>query len=66
MSYTTTTDVFCDVCHQWTHGCTGWTGNKAKREAWLAAKADGYIRYKAEDGRVSHMCGQCVAKKKNK
>jgi hypothetical protein len=60
MSVTYTTDIFCDMCSQWTHGYTSISAKKARE----AAKQKGWKRI-----HVSHLkkyidvCPACYHKK---
>lgn len=59
MSYTITTDVFCDYCHDWmSEG--GISGTKIeKKKAWGKAHYFGW-----EKKRGKFKCPKCVRKKK--
>lgn len=52
MSFTITTDVFCDYCPQWTSGVVEGRINRAK--AWKKAKSEGWSK---ENGK--HICPDC-------
>jgi hypothetical protein len=53
MSYTITTDVFCDKCCDWIHGTTG--GTILRRAAKAAAERAGWKFIKGE-----HICPRCA------
>lgn len=55
MSFTITTDVFCDICSDWVHGTVSWRVEKAK--AWKTAKFKGWIK---KDGKM--ICPLCTKK----
>ena len=55
MSFTISTDVFCDICPKWVHGTCSSRPEKAK--AWLRAQDDGW---KKVDGK--HVCPDCQEK----
>ncbi len=59
MSFTITTDVFCDFCTMWMDE-GGATGLKVyKKEAWERAASFGW---KKKNGK--HQCPRCVMKEK--
>lgn len=55
MSFTITTDVFCDSCSQWTNGYTG--AKVDKTEAWKCAKYKGWTKKSGQ-----HYCPDCTSK----
>lgn len=55
MSFTITTDVFCDNCSDWTSGVSEGSPNRTK--AWLVAKSRGWTKV---DGK--HLCPLCNGK----
>ncbi len=55
MSFTITTDVFCDTCPVWTHGDVAMRVKRAS--AWAVAKSKGWKMIKGK-----HICPQCLAK----
>lgn len=52
MSFTITTDVFCDECGAWTNGVSEGSPNRAS--AWTVAKARGWKKIKGK-----HTCPMC-------
>lgn len=56
MSYTISTDVFCDGCGDWDQAVTCTGPAPRKREAWTKAKARGWRRV---EGR--QLCPECDA-----
>lgn len=59
MSYTITTDVFCDVCNiMWTHGCCASVVDKT--QAMRNAEEQGWIRrWNGALGQFQHVCPDC-------
>lgn len=57
MSATVTTDIFCDFCSNWEHGCTGPTENRKK--ARKIVKDKGWIRKRGSDGSMKDVCPAC-------
>lgn len=55
MSFTITTDVFCDKCGDWIHGVAASATMKA--EAWAKARTSGWSK---KDGK--HVCPMCNGK----
>ena len=53
MSITTTKDVFCDKCGNWTHGDIETTNKKARR----LVRGKGWIYTNKQD-----ICPNCIAK----
>jgi hypothetical protein len=52
VSFTITTDVFCDECSDWTSGVSG--PHNGKREAWRNAKSRGWAKRRGK-----HLCPVC-------
>lgn len=63
MSYTITTDIFCDICTtNWVHGCTSVVAEK--RLAQAAARRQGWVRrWDKAQGRYRDVCPDCVKEK---
>jgi hypothetical protein len=59
MSFTITTDVFCDKCGDWTSGISGPVNGK--REAWEIAKSRGWSMVNRQ-----HLCPICNGRAINK
>lgn len=57
MSITVTTDVFCDKCHNWTHGQVG--GRAMPKAARAKARGKGWKRLRIE-GRTFDLCPTCA------
>lgn len=53
MSFTITTDVFCDECHDWTSGTSSHTPERG--ESWKLAKQRGWKKVKGK-----HLCPICL------
>ena len=56
MSITITTDVFCDICPNWTFGTTG--SRPRARVARRNAKRAGWVRQR-RDGKLVDICPLC-------
>lgn len=52
MSFTVTTDVFCDLCSDWTSGVSG--PLNGKKVAWEVAKSRGWSKVEGK-----HLCPVC-------
>lgn len=60
MSFTITTDVFCDDCGNWMSGPGGIVSNKVeKRRAWKKAVTNGWKRAEIT---YEMLCPRCVEK----
>lgn len=59
MSFTITTDIFCDRCHNWDAGISD--NQVCKRDCWTVAKARGWTKEKGK-----HICPLCNGKATNK
>lgn len=57
MSFTITTDVFCDICSQWIDGIS--SHKPERRKAWKRAR---YAGSKNQPITGKHMCPACVVK----
>jgi len=56
MSFTITTDTFCDECGWWTAGVS--EGRINRKDAWLRAYVGGWRKVKGK-----HICPSCMIKK---
>ena len=61
MSITTTKDVFCDVCGDWTYGDIQ-TTNKVVRKL---VRQDGW-KYRKVNGEMQDICPKCQLKEQSK
>lgn len=59
MSITVTTDVFCDVCNNWTDGCSSSANKIRRKSAREAAKRAGWKRIRV-NGSMRDLCPGCA------
>lgn len=60
MSASTTVDIFCDRCEDWTE----WLSEKTARAARRAAAKEGWRRRRNPDGILEDVCDRCIDKAK--
>lgn len=61
MSVTVTTDVFCDGCGVWIHGCVG--PRPEHRAARRVAKAHGWKYQRSSTRKMVDLCPRCAGTK---